>query len=209
MRTTIKASSPNPMVHHDQNFLKNNESESLAEKIISDHMKFVCADGALEMWNERCRVSNEPFQKTPKGPLSTCTRKEIMSLVENGSTFEAFKMCSDLDLFDMEVEEEMKTKETLSKLVFVDLLRRGKHMEAVDFARDFINEENEGDKLFTLIGYEDASDPKFSEIIRFIKRDKIIDALNRHLFKKEVGRELSLLSLALNHYASILKYQKK
>lgn len=201
------------MVHYDQDFLRRSESESLAEQIISDHMRFVCADGALRMWSERYQVSagqDDSVQKKGEGVLSILgIRKRIMSLIEGGDALDAFKMCDESRLFDTEVEEEARTKEILSKLVFVDLLKLGRHMEAIRFARTFINEENERDKLFTLIGYRDVSDPRFLETTQFIRRDQIVEILNRHLFKKEVGRELSLLSLALNHYVSILKYQRK
>lgn len=198
------------MVDCDQDHLKRNESESLAKKVISDHMRFVCANRALELWNKRYLIHNNPHEdRNIKIHPSVDTRKRVLLLIEEGYTFEAFSMCEDLRLFNMEIDHEEKTKEILSKLVFVDLLRTGKHMNAVGFAKSFMNNENERDKLFTLIGYKDVNDPRFIEISRSIQRDEVIEVLNRHLFKKEVGRESSLLSLALNHYNSIMKCQKK
>ncbi|AFN82929.1 hypothetical protein EROM_041650 [Encephalitozoon romaleae SJ-2008] len=183
--------------------------ESLARRIIADHMRFVCADKALILWNRRYRKDNDDPENDKELYSSISTRKRILSLIEKKCTNDAFKICEDLKLFDLGIENEASVKETLSKLVFVDFLRARKHIEAIEFARTFINDENENDKLFTLIGYEDINDARFLEIADSIKREKVVEILNKHLFGKEVGRQLSLLSLALNHYNSILKYQRK
>ncbi|ADM11450.1 uncharacterized protein Eint_041630 [Encephalitozoon intestinalis ATCC 50506] len=182
--------------------------ESLAKRIIADHMRFVCADKALMLWNKRFPRHNE---STNDGEFysSIATRKRILSFIEKEKTDEAFRVCESLKLFDLGTESVALVKEALSKLVFVDLLRAERHTEAIKFARTFINDENENDKLFTLIGYKDVSDRRFLEIANIVRRESVVEALNKHLFKKEVGRELSLLSLALNHYNSILKYQRK
>lgn len=183
--------------------------ESLARGIISDHMRFVCADKALAMWNNRYQERRNGSPGTAELYSSIGTRKKIISLIEKENTNEAFAICEDLKLFDLDVEGEALAREALSKLVFVDLLRAGRHIEAIRFARTFMNDENENDRLFTLIGYKDVNDPRFHEIASAVKREKIVETLNKHLFRREVGRELSLLSLALSHYNSILKYQKK
>lgn len=196
------------MAEHDLGCSRE-DTESLARRIIADHMRFVCADKALMLWNRRYRKDYDEPENDTELYSSISTRKRILSLIEKESTNDAFKICEDLKLFDLGIENEASVKETLSKLVFVDLLRAKKHMEAIGFARTFMNDENENDKLFTLIGYEDINDPRFLEIADSIKREKVMETLNKHLFEKEVGRELSLLSLALNHYNSILKYQRK
>ncbi|KAG5859981.1 hypothetical protein KMI_04g07920 [Encephalitozoon hellem] len=183
--------------------------ESLAKRVIADHMRFVCADNALMLWNGRYQNDRNVPGNNAELYSSISTRKRILSLIKEKNTSDAFKICEDLKLFDLGVENEASVKETLSKLVFVDLLRTRKHMEAIRFARTFMNDDNESDKLFTLIGYKDIDNARFLEIADTIKRENVVEILNKHLFRKEVGRELSLLSLALNHYNSILKYQKK
>ncbi|AFM98207.1 hypothetical protein EHEL_041590 [Encephalitozoon hellem ATCC 50504] len=196
------------MGEHDLRF-SGEDIESLAKRVIADHMRFVCADNALMLWNGRYQNDQNVPGNNAELYSSISTRKRILSLIKEKNTSDAFKICEDLKLFDLGVENEASVKETLSKLVFVDLLRTRKHMEAIRFARTFMNDDNESDKLFTLIGYKDIDDTRFLEISDTIKRENVVEILNKHLFRKEVGRELSLLSLALNHYNSILKYQKK
>ncbi|WEL38514.1 hypothetical protein PFJ87_04g01900 [Encephalitozoon hellem] len=196
------------MGEHDLRF-SGEDIESLAKRVIADHMRFVCADNALMLWNGRYQNDQNVPGNNTELYSSISTRKRILSLIKEKNTSDAFKICEDLKLFDLGVENEASVKETLSKLVFVDLLRTRKHMEAIRFARTFMNDDNESDKLFTLIGYKDIDDTRFLEISDTIKRENVVEILNKHLFRKEVGRELSLLSLALNHYNSILKYQKK
>ncbi|CAD25351.1 hypothetical protein [Encephalitozoon cuniculi GB-M1] len=197
------------MVDHDNPDHSREDLESLAKRIIADHMRFVCADKALMLWNKRCQGHCNESADDTELYSSITTRKRIMSLIEKENTDEAFRICEDLKLFDLGIENETLVKEALSKLVFVDLLRAGRHVEAIRFARTFMNDENENDRLFTLIGYKDVDDPRFHEIADSIRRENVMEVLNKHLFRKEVGRELSLLSLALSHYNSILKYQRK
>lgn len=185
--------------------LQKSERESLAERIISDHMRFVCADGALRMWSERCRGT---LGDVLESMVSLGTRRKIVSLVESRDSLRAFEMCEDMNVFGRDCEDEARMRRMLCRLVFVDLLRLGRHMDAVSFVRRFMADESE-DRLFTLIGYRDVDDPRCSEIAQSVRRECVLETLNRHLFKKEVGREHSLLFLALNHHASIVNCQKK
>jgi hypothetical protein len=186
------------------------EVENLAEMVISDHMRFVCAEKAFIMWNERFRISYDlQSPKDTRSNVSFYTRRKIVALIEREESLEAYKMCESLKLFEDAGHEEGATRAMLSKLVYVDLLRAKKFSEAIQFAKSFINEENERDKLFTLIGYEDVGDPRVADIIQSVSREKVVDAVNKYLFKREVGRPCSLLGLALNHYNSILKYRRK
>jgi hypothetical protein len=198
------------MSYSHKDLASRGEAENLAEMIISDHMRFVCAEKALIMWNERFQISCDlQNQRDAKSNVSFYTRRKVIALVEREESLEAYRMCEELGLFEDAAQEDSSTRGMLSKLVYVDLLRAKRFSEAIQFAKSFINEENERDKLFTLIGYEDVEDPRVADIMQSVSRERVVDAVNKYLFKKEVGRPCSLLGLALNHYNSILKYRRK
>ncbi|KHN70013.1 hypothetical protein M896_042130 [Ordospora colligata OC4] len=174
----------------------------LAQKIVSDHMLFVCAQNAYDLWNSKTGVSNSHLFQAQKHALEI--RKKVLLMVENKKTIDALDFCGSILSFDGSDDKQSSIKQSLSSLVFLDLLQSGKYTEAVKFAKlsNCINR-----KLLTLIGYKNTDDPIFREIAVSINRGDIVREINKHLFKKETGRESSLLSLAINHYNSIVSYQ--
>lgn len=181
------------------------DANEIIEKIIIDHMKFVCASDAQEIWEKRCHINEESTKFTEIFNI----RKKVISLLNKGLSLEAYKCCEEHKVFDDNIREDLEKKNDLSRLVFIDLLKRGEHMAAIKFAKTLINESNEKDKIFTLIGYSNMDDDRVTNIVKSVDRNSIIECINKHLFKKETGREFSLLSLLLNHYNEILKTKKK
>ncbi len=175
----------------------------LAQKIVSDHMLFVCAQNAYDLWNSKSEANNIHMIQTQRHALQI--RKKVLLMVENKKTIDALDFCGKIRAFDNCDDKQLSIKQSLSSLAFLDLLQSGKHTEAVKFARmsNCINK-----KLLTLIGYKSTNDPMFREIAAAINRGDVVREINKHLFKKESGRESSLLSLAINHYSSVVNYQK-
>lgn len=180
--------------------------EHLSNKIISDHLRYACAINTLKMWEERS-ITTETSKVTN---VNIELRKHISNYIASKKGEKAYFMLIEARILKKDNADEHKILDMLGKQIFIDYVVDNNHVDAVEFAKNNLEHKAKADvdKILTLVGYKGVSNSNVSEFCEGPERSALIQQINDILFMKEVGREKSLLSLSLNHYASILKFDK-
>lgn len=174
---------------------KTTDIQNLTKKIIIDHLCFECSINAFKLINSNY-TENEVEEMN--------FRSDVIKFIQEKDTLLAYIKIHE----KYKIDERLMVK--LGKLSFVDLINKDKTLEAISFAKKYLNSENlDIKKIYTLIGFDLKGMDEFINWCDDVDRNKFCREINNELFYLTKKRRNSLLDLTLEYYQTLVTIKNK